>query len=487
MKIIKLLLSILLLTLHIEAGDDRSIYRKKHGDENRVALVIGNSDYDHFTTLKNPVNDAEDMQRILKAKGFDVLYLKNGDLRSMKKIVRKFAHKLRKGGVGFFYYAGHGMELEGQNYLVPTKADIPDSTEVEFETLPVKMIINKMEKSHNRLNIIVLDACRNNPLGRGGAGGLAAINNAKGMYIAFATAPGEIASDGGAGRNGLFTKHLIKNIDQNNLKLNDVFKKTRASVHKESNYHQLPWTSSSVIGDFYFQSEQRSKGNKPISTPLVSSGMSDTDRAELVHLRLRERQQIERNREELARLREFEKKTQLRDIEERQLRKQKLQKDLFTFKENGIDIHLTYPSVIGAGQKFSIHARMTNSNSRAKQGGLTLSFPDIRSMRVKVLENNFSRIDGYSYPQKIYNKQARKALQAKYFMIEGWQSKRWSYGRAKSFSVELVAPRDLNTLKVNVRGVLWIKNRDDLREIPTNSFLYDQQGFAIKQFTIKIK
>ena len=225
MKPARILLSLLLLILLAQASTDRSIYRKKYANENKVALIIGNSRYEHFNPLANTLNDANAIQKILKDKGFDVLYLKDGDLKSMKKIVRKFSQKLKHGGVGFFYYSGHGLEVNGKNYLIPINAEIPEEDEVEFESLPVDMIINKMESSHNRLNIIVLDACRSNPFSKGSGGGLAQINNnAKGMYIAFATAPGKVASDGRAGGNGLFTKYLIKYINQPNLSLNEVGK-----------------------------------------------------------------------------------------------------------------------------------------------------------------------------------------------------------------------------------------------------------------------
>ncbi len=301
MKTTKILLILLLFTLFAQAAADRSIYRKKYGKENKVALVIGNSHYAHFSPLKNTLNDASDMRKILKSKGFDVLYLKDGDLRSMKKIVRKFSHKLKQGGVGFFYYAGHGLEVNGKNYLIPVDTEASEEDEIEFESLPVDLIISKMENSHNRLNIIVLDACRNNPFSRGG-GGLAQINNAKGMYIAFATAPGKVASDGGGGRNGLFTKNLIKYIEQPGLSLNDVFDKTRASVNEESNGAQWPWTSSSIIGSFYFQPDT--------SSPAPYSPLSDqsAEKAELQRLRELKQQREAAEREELERLREEEKR-----------------------------------------------------------------------------------------------------------------------------------------------------------------------------------
>ncbi len=255
MKSTKILLILLLLTLFAQAGNERSIYRKEHGKEKKVALVIGNKNYTHFNRLKNTLHDAEDMRDILSAEGFDVLYLPDGDLKQMEKIVRKFSYKLKQGGVGFFYYSGHGLEVDGQNYLIPVDADIPEENEVKYQSLAMNMVVDKMRESRNRLNIIVLDACRSNPFGRDGGGGLAQINHAKGMYIAFATAPNEVASDGVSGRNGLFTRYLITNIKTPNLTLNQVFKRTRASVYWESGEKQLPWTSSSVIGDFYFRLE----------------------------------------------------------------------------------------------------------------------------------------------------------------------------------------------------------------------------------------
>lgn len=158
-----------------------------------------------------------------------------------------------------------------------------------------------------------------------------------------------------------------------------------------------------------------------------------------------------------------------------------------SFNENGIKIHLTYPRSVRAGESFRIKASMTNNTRSAKQGGLTLSFPDMISMGGQVLKNNFSILKGYSSPDKIYNKDTRKNMRTKYFMVEGWHNKTWSYGKTKYFSVELTAPQYLDQLRVNLRGVLWIKNKHDLREIPSRSSIYDQQGFAVKRFSINIR
>ncbi len=209
-----------------------------------------------------------------------------------------------------------------------------------------------------------------------------------------------------------------------------------------------------------------------------------------------EAERLRKEREEIEKLKEEKARAQREELE--RLRREKAERErqaaaniprekVISFSENGIDIHLTYPSVVRAGQKFTISAKMTNKYGTAKQGGLTLSFPDMISIPGRSLQNSFSRIDGYSYPQKIWNKQARRARPATYFMVEGWQSKPWRYGQTKYFTVELTAPSNLTELKVNVRGVLWIRNKHDLREIPSSSYIYDQQGFAVKQFTIKIK
>lgn len=157
-----------------------------------------------------------------------------------------------------------------------------------------------------------------------------------------------------------------------------------------------------------------------------------------------------------------------------------------SFDENGISINLTYPSSVRTGELFTIRAEMLNNNQSAKQGGLTLSFPDMRSMRGRVLNNNFSLLNGYSTPDKIYNKDTGRNMITEYFMVEGWQNKTWSYGDTKYFSVELRAPQNIEKLNINLRGVLWIRDKHDLREMPIRSSLYDQQGFAINRFTIDV-
>lgn len=194
-------------------SESRSIF-KVYKTENKQALIIGNSDYDTFSSLKNPVNDTRAIKTFLESKGFYVFYFENGNLREMKKRLRLFSKRLKeRGGVGLFYFAGHGLEVEGKNYLIPSDANIPDKDEAEYASLPVHLVIDKMENAQNRLNILILDACRNDPFSRSGAGGLAAINNAKGMYIAYSTAPGKVAKDG-RGVHSPFASYLLKNMEK---------------------------------------------------------------------------------------------------------------------------------------------------------------------------------------------------------------------------------------------------------------------------------
>ena len=157
------------------------------------------------------------------------------------------------------------------------------------------------------------------------------------------------------------------------------------------------------------------------------------------------------------------------------------------FEESGILIQLKYPKYIRSGEYFKIRATMVNNFATAKQGGLTLSFPDFTSARGKILGNNFTSLKGYSYPDKIYNKVIRGTMKTIYFMVECWQNRRWRYGSSKYFEIALKAPYNLKNLRVNIRGILWRRSRHDTVEVPRNSAITDQQGFAVKQINIPIE
>src|SRR5262245_35700107 len=177
--------------------------------EPRVALVIGNSSY-AVGPLKNPVNDAEDMAKVLRTLGFRVTLRQNATHRQMIEAIGELGRQLKAGGVGLFYFAGHGVQSRGRNYLIPVNADISSDSQLEFDGGDAKPHLGAMDEAGNRVNLLILDACRDNPVARSvrsATRGLAQMEAAQGTYIAFATAPGSVALDG-AGRNGLYTHYL---------------------------------------------------------------------------------------------------------------------------------------------------------------------------------------------------------------------------------------------------------------------------------------
>ncbi len=236
----------------------------------RTALVIGNSRY-QISPLKNPVNDATDMANTLTQFDFDVNLQINADHRTMVRAIRDFGRTIKKhGGVGLFYYAGHGIQVRGRNYLIPLGAVIESEGDAQFEAVDAGFVLSKMQDAGNDMNIVILDACRNNPFARNfrsSAQGLARMDAPKGSIVAYATAPGELAADG-SGRNGIYTKHLIQNIQAPQLKLEDVFKNVRRAVVMETANKQVPWESSSLMGQFYFSAPEPSP--PPQQTPPES-------------------------------------------------------------------------------------------------------------------------------------------------------------------------------------------------------------------------
>ena len=220
----------------------------------RVALVLGNANYKD-APLVNPVNDARAISAALLEAGFTVILRENTDQRGMLAALREFGDKLRGGGTGLFYYAGHGMQIKGRNYLIPVGANVDREDEVAYSAVDAQAVLDKMEAAGNAANIMILDACRNNPFtrsSRSGQAGLAQMDAPVGTLVAFATSPGMVASDG-AGANGLYTQHLLTAMRQNGSKVEDVFKQVRANVRRDSKGKQVPWESTSMEGDFYFR------------------------------------------------------------------------------------------------------------------------------------------------------------------------------------------------------------------------------------------
>jgi hypothetical protein len=227
--------------------------------EKRLALVIGNSDYPSTSRLMNPVNDATDMAKTLEGLGFDVIKRFDLNKKDMRKAIDEFGAKLKGNNyqVGLFFYAGHGIALAGQNFLVPIDASPQTMGDIEFDCEPANLVMAKMEDARVATNIVILDACRNNPFersfNRGGKdGGLVGMESTTGSIIAYATSPGKTAADG-SGRNGIYTAALLKNLNTPGLPIEEVFKRVRKEVKIQSGDRQQPWESSSLTDDFYFK------------------------------------------------------------------------------------------------------------------------------------------------------------------------------------------------------------------------------------------
>jgi len=222
--------------------------------EKRIALVLGNAAYGEKSSLRNPVNDANLMEATLKELGFEVIKRTNAGLNVMRDAVREFSRRLSQYNVALFYYAGHGMQIDGINYLIPTDAILKEPSDCKYEAVPVDFVTEEFGKYPENTNIVILDACRNNPYRswvRGGESGFKAISPTSGTIISFATAAGATAIDG-TSANGLFTEELVKQMVMTQP-IESVFKKTRVEVRKRSNELQVPMEWTNLNGEFYFK------------------------------------------------------------------------------------------------------------------------------------------------------------------------------------------------------------------------------------------
>jgi Caspase domain len=228
--------------------------------ERRVALIIGNDDYVTIGALKNAANDARIMDRALKAAGFETTVKIDAKRRNLYAAIDAFAAQIAASPdtVGLFYYAGHGIQANGNNYLIPVDADLESESDLEAEAVDAGKVLRAMGDAHNRMNIVVLDACRDNPLpkkSRSASRGLARMDGPTGTFIAYAAGPGQTAQDG-SGDNGLFTGELVKAIALPDLPIEQVFKKAAAAVRAQTSDTQVPWIEASLLGDFYFHTKE---------------------------------------------------------------------------------------------------------------------------------------------------------------------------------------------------------------------------------------
>ncbi|MCP4754171.1 MAG: hypothetical protein GY866_25065, partial [Proteobacteria bacterium] len=230
-------------------------------ENNRFALVIGNEDY-HTNPLPNPANDAKAVKHALEHLGFEVELGLNLDRGEMLEKIATFGGKLTPATTGLFYYSGHGLQVQGENYLVPIGAndrisigrtdDNRNST--RDITVNANLVLHRMKTAKNPQNIVILDACRNNPLPGVATGiqGLAEMNAPSGTYIAYSTSPGEIAWDGLSGKNGIFTQALLNHIHQPNLDIGELFQLVRKEVKENTNQYQITWDTSTLEKEYYF-------------------------------------------------------------------------------------------------------------------------------------------------------------------------------------------------------------------------------------------
>lgn len=221
--------------------------------EPRHALVVGNATY-ATAPLLNSANDAAAVAKVLERAGFTVDLKLNASQKQLQDAVTTFGDRLKGGGAGLFYFAGHGVQIKGRNFLMPVGADIKREDEVPYKAVDVQQVLDKMETARNRINVVILDACRDNPFARStrsNSGGLSQVDAPIGSLVAFATAPGSVASDG-KGSNGLYTQHLLANMERPGLPIEEIFKRVRLGVRLDSNGGQVPWESTSLEGDFSF-------------------------------------------------------------------------------------------------------------------------------------------------------------------------------------------------------------------------------------------
>ena len=227
----------------------------------RFAVVVGNARYPQ-QPLRNPHNDASAMAQQLRRLGFDVTLKLDATKHELDTLVRDFGTKLREhNGVGLFYFAGHGAQLNWRNYLIPVDASISGAADIQSRAVDLVTLLDAFQFARTPVNIVILDACRDNPFGesvRLDQKGLSQVDAPPGTLLAYATAPGNVAADG-AGANGLYTEHLLKELAGGDARVEDTFKRVRLAVRRESRGQQLPWEATSLEHDFYFSVPRISK------------------------------------------------------------------------------------------------------------------------------------------------------------------------------------------------------------------------------------
>ncbi len=265
-------------------GDERGL--------DRVALVIGNSAYLHTTQIPNPTNDARDIAAALGRLGFAVDLRLDLDKRGMDDAIRRFGDRRGTASAGLIYFAGHGLQVDGQNYLLPVDAKLEKERDLRYEAVSLTDMLFETERTSG-INVIILDACRNNPLasslarrmGRTRAAlvgrGLARVEGAVGTLIAYATRDGTTAADG-EGRNSPYTTGVLEWIEKPGLEISMMFRRVRESVMAATNEQQVPWEYGSLTGEFYFRAPGKVPADEPTAQTVPSATRPDPGALELV-------------------------------------------------------------------------------------------------------------------------------------------------------------------------------------------------------------
>jgi uncharacterized caspase-like protein len=246
-------LAVWLLALPLQAFNSVSDALSPINHLPRFALIVGNSRYSE-APLKNPANDASAIAEQLRGMGFTVTLKLDAGRQEMVDAIQSFGNNLAKQkSVGLFYFAGHGAQLAWRNYLIPVDAVIEQVSDMQTRAVDVGTLLNGLSKAGNPMNVVILDACRDNPFGKARVEqkGLSQLDAPPGTLLAYATSPGNVAADG-EGRNGLYTEYLLREMQAREAKIEDVFKRVRLNVRRESEGRQIPWESTSLEEDFYF-------------------------------------------------------------------------------------------------------------------------------------------------------------------------------------------------------------------------------------------
>jgi hypothetical protein len=257
----------------------------------RVALVVGNGDYAaEIGKLKNPTSDAQMMADTLTGLGFEVALVTDADQKAMKRAIREFGQKLRAtgpNGIGLFYYAGHGVQVDGENFLLPVGAEIQAEGDVELEAVSASSILSQMQFAGNAVNLVFLDACRNNPLTRSfrsGSRGLARVDAPRGSFVGYSTAPGDVSVDGES-NNSPYALALVEELNTPGISIEEAHRAVRGKVLAATNQRQTPWDSSSLTGPVVLKDVTIVAPIAPATpapAPSEPSGGASTQQAELL-------------------------------------------------------------------------------------------------------------------------------------------------------------------------------------------------------------